>query len=147
MGWSSTPGTSHSHDHRCDESGKYVATEVGPASSVDDGELVTYPRRARALHASQNTAISATTAVLNMVDRDCLASYPCSCGYGHDLRAHSTRKRNGTSQRKSYRSRHNQFRNGDLYPTHGMGPIAQCLNIHVEIAFSISHPQLLSRVA
>ena len=56
----------------------------------------------------------------------------CTCGYGHDLSERIVLgKGTGPTPKGEgdYRSTHNQFRNGDLYPTHGMGPIAQCLNI------------------
>lgn len=35
-----------------------------------------------------------------------------------------------TSYSKMWRLRENASRNGNLYPTHGLGPIAQCLNIN-----------------
>lgn len=47
--------------------------------------------------------------------------------YIHDLLASNFGK---TSYSKMWRLRENESRNGNLYPTHGLGPIAQCLNIN-----------------
>jgi hypothetical protein len=49
------------------------------------------------------------------------------CGYLHDLRAGKFSERDG---RQLWRLQHSLRRNGDLYPTHGLGPVAQCLNIN-----------------
>ncbi|RYY13022.1 MAG: Gfo/Idh/MocA family oxidoreductase, partial [Chitinophagaceae bacterium] len=47
--------------------------------------------------------------------------------YIHDLRALNFSK---TEYADMWRLRENGKRNGDLYPTHGLGPIAQCLDIN-----------------
>lgn len=47
--------------------------------------------------------------------------------YIHDLLSSNFGK---TSYSKMWRLRENEFRNGNLYPTHGLGPIAQCLDIN-----------------
>ncbi|MBW7891167.1 MAG: Gfo/Idh/MocA family oxidoreductase [Chitinophagaceae bacterium] len=47
--------------------------------------------------------------------------------YIHDLLGSNFGK---TSYSKMWRLRENETRNGNLYPTHGLGPIAQCLNIN-----------------
>ncbi len=49
------------------------------------------------------------------------------CGYIHDLRGQmkSIDKNIG-----SWRTTHHEKRNGNLYPTHGLGPIAQYMNIN-----------------
>ena len=56
----------------------------------------------------------------------------CTCGCGHNLSKRIVLgKGTGPTPKGEgdYRSTHNQFRNSDLYPTHKVGPIAQCLNI------------------
>ena len=47
--------------------------------------------------------------------------------YIHDLRNLNFRK-NGYAD--MWRLKHNQHRNGNLYPTHGLGPVCQALNIN-----------------
>lgn len=49
----------------------------------------------------------------------------CQCGYQHDLR-----KEIITGEPWHYRFYHHLRRNGDVYPTHGLGPMAKCLDIH-----------------
>ena len=118
------------------KAGKYVATEVGPASSVDEcWELVnTYEEtRAPCMLLENYCYFRYNMAVLNMVRQGLFGEViHCTCGYGHDLRERIVLGKGTGPTLKGegdYRSTHNQFRNGDLYPTHGMGPIAQCLNI------------------
>ena len=66
--------------------------------------------------------------VLNMVRQNVFGELVhARCGYLHDLRAGKFSQRNG---RKLWRLDHSIRRNGDLYPTHGLGPVAQCLNIN-----------------
>jgi hypothetical protein len=48
------------------------------------------------------------------------------CGYLHDLR-HLKFTPAGEGL---WRTAHSIKRNGDLYPTHGLGPVAQCMNIN-----------------
>lgn len=66
------------------------------------------------------------------------------CGYEHDLRevkfndgVNYTYQNNGILKmgkdafaEASWRTQHSVTRNGDLYPTHGIGPVANCLNIN-----------------
>ena len=47
--------------------------------------------------------------------------------YLHDLREHNFSK---TYYSDMWRLKENATRNGNLYPTHGLGPIAQCMNIN-----------------
>lgn len=47
--------------------------------------------------------------------------------YIHDLREHNFQK-NGYSD--MWRLKENQHRNGNLYPTHGLGPVCQVMNIN-----------------
>jgi hypothetical protein len=48
------------------------------------------------------------------------------CGYLHDLRAIKfARESEGL-----WRRAHSERRNGNLYPTHGLGPVAQCMDVN-----------------
>ena len=47
--------------------------------------------------------------------------------YLHDLRGQTKEIEHGTG---SWRIREHELRNGNLYPTHGLGPVAQSLNIN-----------------
>ena len=110
--------------------GIYAASEVGGASSVQEcWELV---------RVSEETGVPfmllenccygrEEMAVLNMVKQDLFGELiHAQCGYEHDLRSEITR---GTENRH-YRLNNFTYRNGDLYPTHGVGPIAKMLNIN-----------------
>jgi hypothetical protein len=118
------------------KAGKYAAHEVGPASSVDEcWELVkTFEEtRVPSMCLENYCYFRYNMAVLNMVRQGLFGELiHCTCGYGHDLRERLVLgKGTGPTPKGEgdYRSMHNEFRNGDLYPTHGLGPIAQCLNI------------------
>jgi len=115
---------------------KYSAIEVGPASSVEEcWELVnTYEQTRFPCMLLENYCyFSYNMAILQMVRQGIFGEIVhCQCGYGHDLRERIVMGKGTGPTPKGvgdYRSTHNQFRNGDLYPTHGIGPIAQCLNI------------------
>ena len=110
--------------------GKYAAIEVGGASSIEElWQLV---------HASEETRVSCMMLenccygrdellVLNMVRQGLFGELIyCECGYEHYL---------GKEMAEEYlsgleRCRHNLRRNGDLYLTHGLGPVAKILNIN-----------------
>ena len=74
-------------------------------------------------------------AVLNMVRQDLFGEVlHTRCGYRHDLRAVKMRPgvnfgEEGTDEAR-WRAQHSMLRNGDLYPTHGVGPIANMLDIN-----------------
>ena len=112
------------------KAGKYAAIEVGGAASLDElWQLV---------HNSENFGGKCMMLenccygrnelmVLNMVRQGLLGEIVhCSCGYEHDI-AYELVDENGCT---SERAMHNLKRNGDLYPTHGLGPIAKILNIN-----------------
>ena len=48
------------------------------------------------------------------------------CGYMHSLRNIKL----GKGGESLWRTEHSTKRNGNLYPTHGLGPIAQCMNVN-----------------
>ena len=109
--------------------GKYCAIEVGGASSVEElWQLV---------HAAESTGVSCMMLenccygrnellAMNLARKGLFGELiHCSCGYEHDLRYELS----GAASRTE-RDRHNFCRNGDLYPTHGLGPIAKILRIN-----------------
>jgi predicted dehydrogenase len=65
--------------------------------------------------------------ILNMVKEGVLGEVlHARCGYLHDLRA----VKHDMMGEGVWRRNHSMKRNGDLYPTHGLGPIAQCMDIN-----------------
>ncbi len=110
--------------------GVYVASEVGGASSIQEcWELV---------RTSEETDIPfmllenccygrEEMAVLNMVKKGLFGELVhCQSGYEHDLRSEITRG----GENRHYRLDNFVHRNGELYPTHGLGPIAKMLDIN-----------------
>ena len=81
-------------------------------------------------------------ATLNMVRQGMFGSLShVQCGYQHDLRdikfndgkqAHGIGVEFGAKgfSEAKWRTQHSIDRNGDLYPTHGLGPVAEMLNIN-----------------
>ena len=77
----------------------------------------------------------------------------CTCGCGHNLSKRIVLgKGTGPTPKGEgdYRSTHNQFSNSDLYPTHKVEPIAQCLNIQrgnrfQHLTYTASKPRGLSQ--
>jgi predicted dehydrogenase len=66
--------------------------------------------------------------VLNLVRQGALGELlHGEAAYIHDLRAQMHEETRGTG---SWRTRHYMARNGNLYPTHGLGPVAQYMNIN-----------------
>ena len=103
--------------------GKYAAMEVGGASSI--GECWDLVRT------SENTGMPCMMlenccygreemTLLNMIKKGLFGELiHCQGGYEHDLRNEVS---NGLTNRH-YRFRNYQNRNGELYPTHELGPI------------------------
>ena len=113
----------------CMRKGKYVGIEVGGASSTEElWQLV---------HAHESTGVPCMMLenccygrnelmVLNMVRQGLFGELVyCECGYEHDLSEMAW-----AVEKRFERSIHNMRRNGDLYPTHGLGPIAKILRIN-----------------
>jgi hypothetical protein len=84
-------------------------------------------------------------AALNMVRQGLFGELlHCTCGYQHDLRDIKFNDGTKYSYRKGdkllmgpeayseaqWRTQHSVMRNGDVYPTHGIGPVANCLDIN-----------------
>jgi predicted dehydrogenase len=118
------------------KAGKYAGMEVAPASSVEEcWDLV---------KAHEDTGVPCmflenccyrrfAMAILNMVRKGIFGELVhCQCGYQHDLRQRIVMGKNTgvpVEGGGDFRTLYNRIRNGDLYPTHGIGPIANCLNI------------------
>jgi predicted dehydrogenase len=65
--------------------------------------------------------------ILNMVKKGVLGDLlHARCGYLHDLRE----VKHDMNGEGVWRRAHSMKRNGDLYPTHGLGPVAQCMDIN-----------------
>src|SRR5690606_29958163 len=112
------------------KSGKYPATEVGGAYSIEEcWQLV---------RTSEETGIPVMMlsnanygrkelAVMNMVKQGLFGEIiHCQAGYQHDLR-HEVAQ--GVENRH-YRLANYLTRDGDIYPIHGIGPIAKYLDIN-----------------
>lgn len=121
-----TPNCVYAMNH-----GKHVAVEVPAALTVKEcWELVnTSERTQRHCMMLENCCYDAFEMMtLNMVRKGVLGDLiHGEAAYIHDLR-HLNFKRNGYYN--MWRLRENAVRNGNLYPTHGLGPVSQCMNIN-----------------
>jgi len=112
------------------ETGKHAATEVPAAVTMDEcWKLVeTSEKTSRHCVMMENCCYSRwMLMVLNMVRQGVFGELlHGECGYLHDGRAYVL----NTDPKKQWRTQHLIRRNGDLYPTHGLGPLAQCMNIN-----------------
>lgn len=118
------------------KAGKHVAPEVWGASNIEEcWELVKTAEETgmQCMMLENHCYDRIEMSVLKMV-RDGLFGeiLHYECGYCHDLRGVKFRPEAefGTHAEGEARWRtvHSQKRNGDLYPTHGLGPIANCMN-------------------
>ena len=112
------------------EAGKYAASEVGGATSIDQcWQLVkTYERTKIPVMILENCCYGKTEmTVLNMVKQGVFGELiHAQGGYQHDLRAEVAMGR----ENRHYRLNNYLNRNGDLYPTHELGPISKWLSIN-----------------
>ena len=108
--------------------GKYAGIEVGGASSID--ELWHLVRAAESTGVScmmlENCCYGRNELLcLNLARKGLFGELiHCCCGYEHDL-SEMARMDN-----REEREVHNFKRNCDLYPTHGIGPLAKILRIN-----------------
>jgi len=113
------------------KNGKHAATEVPAAKTLDEcWELVeTSEKTKQHCMMLENCCYDFFEQLtLNMVRHGMLGELIHAEGaYIHDLRDLNFDK-NGYAD--MWRLRENASRNGNLYPTHGLGPIAQCMNIN-----------------
>jgi predicted dehydrogenase len=127
------------------QAGIYVGMEVCGGFSIDEcWQLVnTYEATGTPLFFMENVCYRRDVmAILNMVRHNMFGELVhLECGYQHDLRG--VKFNDGKTPYNSgvefgdkafsearWRTKHSVHRNGDLYPTHGIGPIAQYLNIN-----------------
>ena len=114
----------------CMNIGKYVASEVGGAYNLDQcWDLVkTYERTGTPVMMLENCCYGKNEMlVLNMVKKGLFGEVlHCEGGYHHDLRDEVALGH----ENRHYRLDNYMHRNGEVYPTHELGPIAKCLNIN-----------------
>lgn len=124
---------------------KYVATEVMLGITLQDHWDVVHAAEKHQAHVMmlENVCYRRDVlAVLNMVRQDVFGEIlHLQGGYQHDLREVKFNdgikpygggvefNEKGFSEAK-WRTNHSVHRNGELYPTHGIGPVAQCININ-----------------
>jgi predicted dehydrogenase len=112
------------------EGGKHAATEVPAALTVDDcWRLVeTSEKTRRHCIMMENCNYDRfEMMVLNMVEQGVLGELiHARCGYLHDLRE----VKHDMQGEGVWRRHHSMISDGDLYPTHGLGPVSQCLDIN-----------------
>jgi predicted dehydrogenase len=117
------------------ESGKHTATEVPAATSIEDcWKLVDTSEKTRrhCMMMENCNYDKMEMMILNMVKKGMFGELlHAECGYLHDLRA----VKHDMEGEGVWRRAHSMTSNGDLYPTHGLGPIAQCFDINRGNAF------------
>ena len=120
------------------EAGVYAGVEVSAANTIEEcWDLVnTHEKTGTHMMILENVNYRRDVlAVLNMVKQDVFGELVhFRCGYQHDLR--NVKFSNGTDFGKGahgearWRTQHSLLRNGDVYPTHGVGPIAAMCDIN-----------------
>jgi predicted dehydrogenase len=109
---------------------KHAATEVPAAVTIDEcWELVeTAEKLQKHCVMMENCNYGRRELLfLNLVRKGIFGELIHSeCGYLHDLRNYKV----GDLYEGQWRIQHSIDRNGNLYPTHGLGPVAQCMNIN-----------------
>ena len=127
------------------QSGKHTAVEVPAAYTIEDcWRLVeTAERTERHCVMMENCCYDRREMmILRMVREGALGELlHAEAAYIHDLRDIKFSDEN----EGLWRLRHSELRNGNLYPTHGLGPVAQCLDINrgdqFDYLVSMSTPQ------
>ncbi len=112
------------------KNGKHAVTEVPAAYTVEDCWAMVEMAEKTGLHCGmmENCCYDRfELLILNMVKKAMFGDLlHTECGYLHDLRG----VKFGNGGEGLWRREHSKNRNGDLYPTHGLGPVAQCLDIN-----------------
>lgn len=112
------------------KNGKHAATEVPAAVTLDEcWELVeTAEKTGKHCVMMENCCYNRPELmVLNMVRQGLFGEIiHGECGYLHDLRGIKF----SADGEGLWRLDHSLRRDGNLYPTHGLGPVAQCMNIN-----------------
>jgi len=111
--------------------GKHAAAEVPLAVTVEECWELVETAEKTGLHCvmMENCCYDRVELmVLNMVRKGLLGELlHARCGYLHDLRK---LKLDPDQYHGMWRVKHSVERDGDVYPTHGLGPVAQCMNIN-----------------
>jgi len=127
------------------KAGVFTGLEVSGAFSIDEcWELVnTHEQTKTPLYFLENVCFRRDVmAILKMVKEGLFGELiHLECGYQHDLRG--VKFNDGVTPYNSgvefgpnafseakWRTWHSLYRNGDLYPTHGIGPVAQWINLN-----------------
>ncbi len=112
------------------KAGKHAATEVPAAVTLDECWQLVESAEKLEKHCvmMENCCYGRTEMmVLNMVRQGLLGEVlHGEAGYLHDLRGVKFSPRGEGLWRRA----HSIARNANLYPTHGLGPVAQCMNIN-----------------
>ncbi len=112
------------------ENGKHAATEVPAAYRLDDCWKLVELAEKHARHCVMMENVNygrAELLCLNLVRQGLLGEVVhAECGYLHDLRAIKFED----AAEGLWRRAHSWTRNGNLYPTHGLGPVANCMDIN-----------------
>ncbi len=118
------------------KNGKHAASEVNVALSVEDcWKLVEVSEKTRKHCVMQENCCYDFTemVVMNMIAQGLFGEIMHGeCGYLHDLRG---LKIHPTFYQGMWRAHQSLKRNGNLYPTHGIGPMAWCMDINRGDAF------------
>lgn len=118
-----TPMAVHAMEH-----GKHTAIEVPAATTLEEcWQLVeTSERTGKHAMMLENCCYDFfELQTLNMARQGVFGELThAEAAYIHALNGHADRSK------PTWRGKHNYMRNGNLYPTHGLGPVAQCLNIN-----------------
>lgn len=120
------------------KAGKYAGVEVSAATTLAEcWDLVnTYEETGVPTMILENVCYRRDVmAVLNMVRQDVFGELThMRCGYRHDLRSVKFNPGvtfgEGAKGEARWRTQHSLKRNADLYPTHGVGPVATWININ-----------------
>ncbi len=120
------------------KAGKYAGVEVSAANTIEECWDLVNTHEATGTHAMilENVCYRRDVmAVLNMVRQDVFGELAhARCGYRHDLRGVKFNPGvtfgEGASGEARWRTQHSLHRNADLYPTHGVGPIASMMDIN-----------------
>ncbi len=112
------------------KTGKHAAVEVPAALTIEQcWQLVESSEQTRkyCIMMENCNYDKVEMMILNMVKKGLFGELlHAECGYLHDLRD----VKHDMEGEGLWRRKHAMQRNGDLYPTHGLGPVAQCLDIN-----------------
>ncbi|MCX6560917.1 MAG: Gfo/Idh/MocA family oxidoreductase [Candidatus Aminicenantes bacterium] len=119
------------------KSGKHAVTEVPAAMFLDDcwALVETAEKYGKHCQMMENCCYDRIELMtLNLVRQGVLGEVlHAEAGYLHDLREVKFSKDGEGLWRRAWA----QKLNGNLYPTHGLGPVAQCLNVNRGDAFDV----------